>query len=176
MPFDGLKPALSAEDALATAFAAAGVGMIAPQLLASHKAKQLQRYEPSRFYRHGAALVLAQCALLLIAAGGFCALSSSGHPWLGSAVGAFALALLLAPLKLRVRGPARWRERRVRTLDGVHPEIRARAQRLTRQIPELDYRVGELIQDEVTLDPYLIAEYRGERAVVGIWDGASLIA
>jgi hypothetical protein len=36
--------------------------------------------------------------------------------------------------------------------------------------------LGELIQDRITLDPYLVAEYGEDRAVLGIWDGDTLIA
>jgi hypothetical protein len=36
--------------------------------------------------------------------------------------------------------------------------------------------LGELILERTTLDPYLITEYQGELAVLGIWDDAKLVA
>ena len=58
----------------------------------------------------------------------------------------------------------------------VHPVIRESALRLQEKLPGVKFKLGELIQDRVTLDPHLIAEYDGEQAVLGIWEGEKLIA
>ncbi len=176
MPFDGTKLAPSAEDALAIAFATSGLAMIEPDALEKHKAAQIARHPPGWMYRHGKAVVLAQGALLLVAAGSFCALSSGSQSAWGAAVGLFALVLIMLPLLLPVRGPAQWRERAVADLDEVHPVVRDRALRLARRLDEVSFRLGELTQERVILDPYLIADHRGARAVLGIWDGETLIA
>jgi hypothetical protein len=176
MPFDGTKLAPSAEDALALACAVSGLTAIDPAALERHKAEQIERHPPGWFYRHGKAVVLAQGALLLVAAGGFCALSSSGQSDWGVAFGLTALGLMMLPMFLPVPGPAQWRERAVDDLDEVHPAVRERALRLSRQLDGVGFRLGELFQDRVTLDPYLVADYRGARTVIGIWDGETLIA
>jgi hypothetical protein len=176
MPFDGTKLAPSAEDALALACAVSGVAAIDPDALERHKAAEMERHPPGWMYRHGKAVVLAQGALLLIAAGSFCALSSNGRLASGVAVGLICLCLMMLPMFLPVRGPAQWRERAADGLDGVHPAVRERALRLSRRLDGVSFALGELFQDRVTLDPYLVADYRGVRAVVGIWDGETLIA
>ena len=61
-------------------------------------------------------------------------------------------------------------------LDTVHPKIRQSAACLQEWLPGLSFKLGELVQDRVVLDPYLIAEYRDEWAVLGIWDGQRIIA
>ena len=137
MPFDGTKLAPSAEDALAIAFATSGLAMIEPDALEKHKAAQIARHPPGWMYRHGKAVVLAQGALLPVAAGSFCALSSSSQSAWGAAVGLFALVLIMLPLLLPVRGPAQWRERAVADLDEVHPVVRDRALRLARRLEDV---------------------------------------
>jgi hypothetical protein len=176
MPFDGTKLAPSAEDALALACAVSGLTAIDAHTLEQHKTAQIARHPPGWMYRHGKAVVLGQGALLLIAAGGFCALSSNGQSAWGVAIGLLALCLMLLPMFLPVRGPAQWRERAADGLDGVHPAVRERALRLSRQLDGVSFALGELFQDRVTLDPYLVADYRGARAVLGIWDEETLIA
>jgi hypothetical protein len=176
MPFDGTKLAPSAEDALALACAVSGLTAIDPAALERHKAEQIERHPPGWMYQHGKAVVLAQGLLLLIAAGSFCALSSSGQSACGVTIGLVTLGLMLLPMFLAVRGPAQWRERAADGLDEVHPAVRERALRLTRQLDDVGFALGELVQDRVTLDPYLVADYRGARAVLGIWDGETLIA
>ena len=36
--------------------------------------------------------------------------------------------------------------------------------------------LGELLQEQVVLDPYLLLRYRGERVCLGIWDGRRVVA
>ena len=175
MPFDGLRLAWLPED-MTAALAASGLRPVDPVLLEHHKAEQVRQHPASWVYRHSGAVLAAQGAMLLLAAGAFCALSSFGHPEWATSLGLLAVALMMMPLMMRVRGPARWQERRLDGLEEVHPMVRARAAQLSRQLPEATYAIGELIQDRVTLDPYLVAEHRGKRVILGIWDGGSLIA
>jgi hypothetical protein len=35
--------------------------------------------------------------------------------------------------------------------------------------------LGELLQEQVVLDPYLLLRYRGERICLGVWDGRRVI-
>ena len=95
---------------------------------------------------------------------------------LGVGLWLFTLAFAIAQSAITVRGPALWRERAIMNLDVVHPAIRAAARRLQKRLPGVSFQLGELTQDRVTLDPYLIAEYGNERAILGIWDGDRLIS
>lgn len=81
---------------------------------------------------------------------------------------------MLVPIK----GPAQWRERVIFDLreHQAPAAIREAALRLQDRLPEIRLVVGELVQDRVTLDPYLLAEHGDARAVLGIWDGDQVIA
>ena len=175
MPFDGATLAFSAEDALDAACAASGVVRIDYDTLERHKAVQLLAHPPGWGYRHRAAVVLAQAAVLAIGVMLFMLLSAhdGGEAGLNCLFGALGIAAL--PMLLRARGPARWAEREAPTLEGVHPEIRERALRLKERLPEAGFRVGELFQDRILLDPYLVIDHRGATAIVGIWEGERVI-
>ena len=50
------------------------------------------------------------------------------------------------------------------------------ARDLRREAPGSILVLGELVQQEVVLDPYLLLERDGERVCLGIWDGRRIIA
>ena len=50
------------------------------------------------------------------------------------------------------------------------------ARALHRDLPGSTLILGELLQEEVVLDPYLLLEFDGECVCLGIWDGARIIA
>ena len=58
----------------------------------------------------------------------------------------------------------------------VPPSIAAPARLLLRDLPGATLTLGELVQDAVVLDPYLLLEYQGERICLGIWDDDLVIA
>jgi hypothetical protein len=175
MPFDGATLAFSAEDALDAACAASGVVRIDYDTLERHKAAQLRLNPPGWSYRHRAAVVLGQAAVLATGVILFMLVSAhdSGQAALDCLFGALGIAAL--PLLVRARGPARWVERDAPTLEGVHPAIRERALRLKAKLPEAGFRVGELFQDRILLDPYLVIDHRGATAIIGIWDGERVV-
>lgn len=177
MPFDGsnLAPS-SAQEVLEAALSASGLGMIDTRRLDEHKVEQLRAHQPGWAYRHRGALISAQAIFLLAgltALIGACAAGLHGYRlMLGCVPLALALSLPLIPL----RGPAEWRESADPDLQRVHPAIRLRALRLKEQLPEVNFQIGELFQDRIRLDPYLLADYRGAQTVLGIWDGEVVIA
>ena len=59
---------------------------------------------------------------------------------------------------------------------GIPASIRGFAHTVKREFPPARLIIGELRQDTVVLDPYLIAEYGDDRVVLGIWDGEQVIA
>jgi hypothetical protein len=50
------------------------------------------------------------------------------------------------------------------------------ALRLKECCPNVKFVQGDLIQNDISLDPYLIAELDGERICLGIWDGFKIVA
>jgi hypothetical protein len=88
---------------------------------------------------------------------------------------AVASALALMPLLLSSAGPARWEETHDPDLSLVHPEVRDAALRLKANFPQARFVLGELYQERTRLDPYLVAEYRGARVLLGIWGAERLI-
>jgi hypothetical protein len=180
MPFDGAIVKLSAvklsnQEVLEEALFACGREAINSCLLSRHKADQVRRHAPGWAYRHQQAVALAQIGVLLMSVGLFVTLLSA-HQVQWGLVGALTMfsagaSMLFVPVK----GPARWRERPLADLGDVPAPIRGVAEELQRRVPRVGFTVGELYQERVKLDPYLVAEYGGARVVLGIWDGDQII-
>jgi hypothetical protein len=176
MPFDGANLILSASEVLESAISAMGLEAIDTCVLDRHKGEQIRRNPAGWAYRHQQTVALAQVAVLL-ASVGLCGLLLSAHEigW-GIAGGVALFGLGSSTLFLPVKGPALWQERVVVGLHEVPVAIREPALRLQRRLPEVEFVVGELFQNRVKLDPYLIAQYGDGRVVLGIWDGNEVVA
>ncbi len=172
-PFD--KARSSAQEILERAASASGIAMLDPRFLEAHKADQIRRHPASWIHRHSVAVQVCQPILLLAGVMGFGLLGAEGYmiPAIACLVLTFPLAIV--PLLMSVRGPARWEEIWEPDLKLVHPEVRERALRLKVNLPQTCLVLGELYQDRTRLDPYLVAEYRGARILLGIWDEETLI-
>jgi hypothetical protein len=176
MPFDSLTLVTSARDLLDAAASTSGLKPIAPQVLEAHKAAEIQAHPPGSLYRHRNLVLLGQGMVLLAGIVAFFALSSLDQYGLGFAACCAALVIAFAIMAIPVQAPAVWRERPLWDLSAVHPVIRAAALRLKAELPEAQFRIGELFQDRIRLDPYLVAVHGEARIVLGIWDGERLIA
>lgn len=176
MPFEGATLAFSAQDVLESAMSASGLEAVEPGFLERHKAEQIRRHPAGWAFRHQQAIALAQVAVLLASVGLFVVMLSAHEvPW-GFAAGLTMFALASSVLFFPIKGPAQWRERASEDLREVPPMIRESAEILQRRLPGVGFVVGELFQDQIRLDPYLVAEYGGARAVLGVWDGDEVIA
>ena len=176
MPFDGANFALCERDVLESAIYRSGLRPIEPSVLDRHKVEQIRRNPASWAYRHQQAVAAAQVAVLLASVGLFVALLSAHEvPW-GFVAGLAMFGLGSAALFLPVKGPALWRERETEDLHEVPAVIRESAELLQRRLPGVGFVVGELYQEQIRLDPYLVAEYGSGRVVLGIWDGDQVIA
>ena len=153
--------------------------------LAAHKQAQLARYQPSFWHRHEAWLPIALVGSVgcMAASGGLThAVTASTSLlsvtptliWLGSFV------LLITFGVFRVRAGAYWQERNIPVEDldrlGVPPAIAATARTLNRDLPGSELVLGELIEEAIVLDPYLILTCNDEMACLGIWDDKHVIA
>lgn len=180
MPFDGANLVLSAQEVLDSVLSADGLEPIEPCVLARHMAEQVRRHPAGWVYRHQRAVESAQVAVLMAGVMSFIVLFAADRVAWGAAAALAAFALGLMPLLAPVKGPARWRERIIDDLRDdlreVPAAIRAPALLLQHRLPEASFVVGELYQDRVRLDPYLLVEYGDARAILGIWDGNRLIA
>ncbi len=176
MPFDGSQLVLPARSLLQAAMSEAGLAPIDAAFLDEHKARQVREHPPGWIYRHSHILLPVQALVLLAGLASYGLLCSINQAIWGLGVGLVTFGLAVASLSMRVRGPAQWQERPEDDLLAVPPEVRAAAERLKDVLPETEFIIGELFQDRIRLDPYLLAEYRGARVVLGIWDGDRLIA
>lgn len=176
MPFDGATFTLSEQDVLELAMSDSGLEAIDPCFLHRHKAEQIRRHPPGWAYRHQQAVALMQVAVLLASVGLFVVLLSAHLiPW-GVGAGLAMFGLGSSALFMPTKGPARWRERVIEDLREMPPAIRESAEQLQRRLPNVEFVVGELFQERIRLDPYLVAEYGNARVVLGIWDGEEVIA
>lgn len=157
--------------------AALASGLAPPDLgiLEAHKTDQVRRHAPGWIYRHTLAIQVSQPGLMLAGAIGFGLLGANGLMMPAIACVALAFALAFMPLLVTSAGPARWEETHDPDLRLVHPEVRDAALRLGANFPQARFILGELYQDRARLDPYLVAEYRGVRVLLGIWDEDRLI-
>jgi len=170
MPFDSMSLDL------ATRVRLAGVPVVPMDKLEAHKAEQLRLHPPGWLYLHREGVRFTLCAT--IAAGWAAVLIG----WVyaepaGSMVGwGWVVAPLFVSLSLRSRGPAQWREKI--GLGNLPATIGARASAVAREIGvgRVTFVRGELIQNKVLLDPYLLAMTPDGCVCIGIWDGDTIIA
>ena len=62
------------------------------------------------------------------------------------------------------------------TVLGVPLPIAQLARDVQREVRGAALVLGELLQEAVVLDPYLLLEYGAERVCLGIWDGRRIVA
>ena len=176
MPFDGATLVNSPRSLLQTAALASGLHPIDPSELERHRAEQLRKHPPGWLYQHSTAVQRFQMVLLMATPVMLALLLELDLKSLGAGLASLFVATAMAPAFLRIKGPAEWKERLEPRLRDVPPPIRAKAVQLKREVPQVRFFVGELFQDRIKLDPYLIAEYQGEYLVLGIWDGETVIS
>jgi hypothetical protein len=161
-----------------------GVVPVPLQALAAHKVAQLERFAPSFWHQHQTWLPVGLIGSVFCMAltGGLTnrMLEGSLVPswlclfWLG------VMTLLIVCGVFRVSAGARWEERCVEPDvligAGVPVPIARLARDLQRQTDGSSLVLGELLQEAVVLDPYLLLECGGERVCLGIWDERRIIA
>lgn len=184
MPFDALL-APADQRALTAVLESCGVARLSQVTLADHKQKQLEKFRPSFWYQHQTWLLFAllgSVGCMAISGGlsnGVLLVASPLTNWL-TFVWMGVIGLLVIFGVFQVHAGSRWEERwvPVDALDGLGvPEPIARlARQLYWRAPGSTLILGELIQEEVVLDPYLLLELGSERMCLGIWDGERIIA
>jgi hypothetical protein len=184
VPFDALL-APSEPRTLARTLDDRGVVPLDRAILAAHKHAQLARYQPSFWHRHEAWLPIALVGSVgcMAASGGLSRGIAADASLLASApsliwMGSFALLIVFGVF--RVRAGAYWQERVVAVEDlgrvGVPGDVAAVARLVQRDLAGCGLVIGELVRQEVVVDPYLIVTYDGEMACLGIWDDDGVIA
>jgi hypothetical protein len=183
MPFDMLSGSVRPRP-LAELLADSEATPVPLEALAAHKQAQLMRHAPSFWHQHQSWLPVGLIGSVgcMAASGGLAngALPGSLLPsWL-SLFWLSVMTLLIVFGVFRVSAGAYWEERVV-TADallelGVPRRIALLARDLERHTDGSRLLLGELLQQEVVLDPYLLFECNGERICLGIWDGDRIIA
>ncbi|MBV8097443.1 MAG: hypothetical protein JO212_11470 [Acetobacteraceae bacterium] len=149
--------------------------------LAAHKQSQLEKFPPSFWYRHSGLLRIG----LFVSFAALAPLSAmAAHlPWsLPCFIGFGWLALLILPLAatLHLRAGAHWEERRLLESSlaplGIPEPIHKVARQMHQEVPGSALVLGELVQDRVVLDPYLLLVRGNERVCLGIWEDSRIIA
>ena len=183
MPFDALV-APARQKLLREILDEQGITPVSLELLAEHKQAQLDRFAPSFWFRHQALLPTALLGSVagMAASGGLAQQIGHGSPWPSVLTLGWmcVIAMLIGAGVFRVRAGSHWEERwvPVQWLGdlGVPEPIARVARQLSREVPGSALILGELIQEEVVLDPYLMLECDGETVCLGIWDDGKLVA
>jgi hypothetical protein len=153
------------------------------EALSAYKQAQLERLAPSFWHQHQTWLPIGLVGSVgcMAASGGLAnsVVPGSSLPSLLSFGWLSVMGLLILFGVFRVSAGAYWQERCVapellRQL-GVPQHIARPAQALFREIPDARLILGELIREQVVLDPYLILESASERVCLGIWDGPTIV-
>jgi hypothetical protein len=183
MPFDALV-APSRPRLLADVLSEQGLAPVSWQTLTDHKRAQLETYRPSVWHQHQTWLPMGLLGSVgcMAASGGFAhqVMPASVLPsWL-TLGWMCVIALLVVFGVFRGHAGSHWEERWVagawlRGL-GVPEPIAAIALSLHREAPGSALILGELVQEEVVLDPYLLLARDGELVCLGIWDNGRIIA
>jgi hypothetical protein len=183
MPFDALV-APEQTKSLSEVLDDRGITPVSREALAAHQQAQLEKFAPSFWYRHQALLPTA----LLASVGCMAATGGMAHRLDGSSLlpswltlaWMCVIGLLIGAGVFRVRAGSHWEERWIPTdwLDelGVPAPIARLARSLHRATPGSVLIIGELLEERVVLDPYLLLERDGETVCLGIWDGGHIIA
>jgi len=184
MPFDALV-APAQPKLLPDVLTDLGIVPISLEQLAAHKQAQLDRFAPSFWYRHQPMLPAALLGSVgcMAATGGLSQrMMAGGSPVSGWLTLAWmcVIALLIGAGVFRVRAGSHWQERWV-PVDwlqglGVPEPIALLARDLCREVPGSALILGELIQEHVVLDPYLLLERDGEQVCLGIWEDGRIVA
>jgi hypothetical protein len=183
MPFDALF-APAPERLLADILDEYNSTPVPLQALAAHKQAQLERFAPSFWYHHQTWLPIGLIgSVFCMAMSGGIANGMMPGSLLPSWLSLFWLAvmtLLIVFGVFRVSAGAHWQERIVTAGEllelGVPCRIAALARDLQREKPHSALILGELRQEQVVLDPYLLMACGGECVCLGIWDGTRIIA
>ena len=183
MPFDALV-APTRLKTLAEILRDHGLTPVSQQVLAEHKRAQLEKFRPGFWQQHQTWLPIGLLGSVgcMAASGGFAnrLMPASVLPsWL-TLVWMCVIVLLVVFGVFRGHAGSHWEERWVaggwlRGL-GVPEPIAAIALSLHRDAPGSSLMLGELIEEEIVLDPYLLLVQDGESVCLGIWDGGRIVA
>lgn len=183
MPFDALVMPVR-QKSLREILADQGLEPVSLEALAAHKDEQVERFAPSFWYRHQALLPTALLGSVagMAASGGLAQQLGHGSPWPSVLTLGWmcVIAMLIGAGVFRVRAGSHWEERWVPVgwLDdlGVPEPVAELARTVHRDAPGSALILGELIQEEVVLDPYLLLERDGELVCLGIWENDRVVA
>ncbi len=184
MPFDALVAPVR-PPSLPDVLEQQGITTVPWTVLEAHKQAQLDKFPPGFWYHHQTLLPVG----LLGSVGCMAASGGLAHGMLpiGSVFPSFITLLWLGVVTMlivlgvfRAHGGSRWEERWVTThwLEqiGVPKPIAMMARALHRELPGSSLILGELLREEVVLDPYLLLEHDGGLVCLGIWEGERIIA
>ena len=181
MPFDAAV-ASARLGPLSEALEINDIKPVAWERLAAHKQSQLQKFPPSFWYRHSGLLRIGLFASFI----GWAPIGAlAAHlPWsLPCFIGFGWLDLLIflpVVAALNLRAGAHWEERLVpesslARLSVPEPIVRV-ARQLRPDAPGSALVLGELVQDRVVLDPYLLLVRGHERVCLGVWEDSRIVA
>jgi hypothetical protein len=167
MPFDGLTHGLPP---LAALLRRHHLEPISDDKLRAHKEMEVRRHPANYLHKNpnaiwsvmsvGVVFVIIEYAMSLML----------GYPNLIVVGMLVSIALVIYLNLARARGPAYWQEEWTDCLLAVPEPIAHLAERLKTDNPNVAFYIGELKQDHLVLDPYLLVRLGGETACLGIWD------
>jgi hypothetical protein len=174
MPFDG-NAVYAKNKSLAQLLEEWGIETVPMESLEEHKLSQVEKYGPSFWCRHQ---TLLQCALVVTICVDWLACAEEMFAWRLLPAMLFAVIFSglfsLGFLSFKTRSGSHWEERFVNDIQlepvGVPEQILLIARSLCHRLKGSDLILGELMQESVVLDPYLLLRYGEDNVCLGIWD------
>ncbi len=187
MPFDGTKISTPAETDLVRAANNLGITPIPHAFFTEYKRKELAKHPGSWLYRYQHLVEKTYLAMLTLSF--VCAVFSPifsniiGKPTIAIVIGGMGSFLMLFWLgasgritDFEIKTPAEWY---IFDYDRhpvfVPPAILKMARKLQAAVPYSHIIIGELRQNTVLLDPYLIVQTLDDEIVIGIWDNTGIL-
>lgn len=180
MPFDVLvNPSFTLVDHLH----ALGIRPVPMEQLTAYKAEQVRLHPKHLLMRPWFSLTLVAVYTIgwIYKADPFKFIGAPWWTWVMVGIGCVVMGAVLTAVTFmiisigfnatgtKVKTQAYWKEGDA-FLPALPREIRAVARQISTHMPAATFRVGELIQNEVVIDPYLLVRFKGETACIGIWD------
>jgi hypothetical protein len=169
MPFDAIV--VSESTTFAEYLANMGITPVPWSVLLDHKADQIRRHPPSMFLGYKPYLIFGVIVAVISREFMVADIPSNILTGWGSAA-----ALFMFFSFFRLRGKARWIEWLITHEVPMPAPIRDILREVRASFPHVTVMYGELVQAKTVLDPYIIVEWKNERACLGIWDGETIIA
>lgn len=169
---------------LHVAVSRAALDPIPDAVLCEHKAEQLRLNQPGWLYEYRFAVQLSAIfmAIALLVITVLLMADARYVSGAGALICLMVFLLFMDSGKLVAKGPPVWQETPVKAdlglalaPDGIPVRVWGAMARLQAELPEVEFKMGRMMREEIVIDPYIVAKYGNTEICLGIWEGDDVI-